>query len=246
MPYSSTMKFVFIDLDGKFTEAIEDQFSDQENVAAIIAQVQDLPRENTAFVSPANSLCFFDGGIDYVYSRKMFPLCEKLIRLRLQDMVDAGETNVSLLGRPYLPIGSAMSYTADEATSTVLIASPTMLQPQDVSQTENARSCMFAVLQALEEYNAISNFAIETCVVPALCCGYGKMDPKEAAKQCKQAFDDFYMFGARSDYKVFEHQDTSDLTLLYEQDLPSTQPKYYVNSEFFIIKPDVTVKQKMS
>ena len=246
MPCSRTMKFVSIDLDGKFTEAIEDLFPDQENVTTMTTRVQDLPRDNTAFVSPANSLCFFDGGIDYVYSRKMFPVCEKVIRLRLQDMVDAGESNVSLLGRPYLPIGSAMLYTANEATSTILIASPTMLQPQDVSETQNARSCMFAILQALEECKAISNFAIETCVVPALCCGYGKMDPKKAAKQCKQAFDDFYIFGARSDYRVFEHQDTNDFTLLYEQDLPSTQPKYYVNSEFFVIKPDDTLKQKRS
>ena len=241
------MKFVFVDLKEQFIEAIEEHFSHQENVTAMVIRVEELPRTNTAFVSPANCLCYMDGGIDYVYSRDMFVLCESVIRSRLQDMVNAGENNLSLLGRPYLPIGSAMCYTADEASNTVLIASPTMLQPQDVSETENARICMFAVLQALEEYNSSSKTPIETCVIPALCCGYGKMDPKVAAEQCKQAFDDFYASGETSQYSIFRHAgEGNDFTLLYEQDLPSTQPKYYVNSEFFRIGPEATLKQRRS
>ena len=46
---SHKMKFVFVDLKEQFIKAIEEHFSHQENVTAMVIRVEELPRTNTAF-----------------------------------------------------------------------------------------------------------------------------------------------------------------------------------------------------
>jgi len=44
-------------------------------------KVQDyIPTKKTYYVSPANSLCFMDGGIDYALSRIIFPNIEMEVK----------------------------------------------------------------------------------------------------------------------------------------------------------------------
>jgi O-acetyl-ADP-ribose deacetylase (regulator of RNase III) len=38
------------------------------------------PNKRTYYISPANSLCFMDGGIDYALSRIIFPGIEKQLK----------------------------------------------------------------------------------------------------------------------------------------------------------------------
>ena len=61
------------------------------------------PDKKTYYVSPANSLCFMDGGIDYSLSRIIFPGIE----MKVKDRVKALK-KMTLLGRYYLPIGSSI------------------------------------------------------------------------------------------------------------------------------------------
>ena len=57
----------------------------------------------TFYVSPANSLCFMDGGIDRALSRAVFPGIEAKVKAAVRWL-----DRRSLLGRAYLPVGSAL------------------------------------------------------------------------------------------------------------------------------------------
>lgn len=167
--------------------------------------VQIIPIEKTAFVSPANCLGFMDGGIDYVYSRKMFPGCEKQVK---QKILSLGFK--TLLGRPYLPIGSAFCVSVSESTS--LICAPTMFLPHDVSSTRNAYLSFLAALLVFQK-----TAVYETLVVTSLCCGYGKMSEVESAKQMRQAYDDFLQKKIPIDSSS---EDTVVLMPLYNEEQP--------------------------
>ncbi len=151
-----------------------------QDATILCGKVEDLPRTNTTFVSPANSLGFMDGGIDYAYSRVMFPGVEKAVRQRI-----AAHGKKTALGRSYLPIGQAIAVPTC-LPGTHLIAAPTMFLPHDVSQTQNAYASTLAAFALHAKY------APETTLVfTSHCCGYGKMTEAESAKQMVAALRDF-------------------------------------------------------
>lgn len=165
----------------------------------------------SAFVSPANSLGYMDGGVDYVLSRVMFPDIEKKLKNKIKEL-----GNQTLLGRPFLQIGKAL--TIETKNSNVfLIAAPTMWLPQDVKNTNNAYHAMYAVLKEAYQKPEITDIYFT-----GFCTGYGKIEPKTAIKQMKMAYDDFI----------------SNLPAKYsETDIIDEQPKYYMNTEFKLISP---------
>jgi O-acetyl-ADP-ribose deacetylase (regulator of RNase III) len=165
----------FVSLNQEWIDEIKQFFPDAKTTCG---DIQTIPQEKTAFVSPANCLGFMDGGIDYVYSRKMFPGCEQQVKQKIRELGFK-----TFLGRDYLPIGSAFCVPVGDTTG--LICAPTMFLPHDVSKTRNAYlSCLAALLlfQKAEVY--------ETLVLTSHCCGYGKMSEKESAKQMRKAYDD--------------------------------------------------------
>lgn len=169
------MRVRFIDLDGKFTEAI-DRYG-RENVFTQTSKVQDVGREATAFLSPSNSLCFMDGGIDAAYM-EMWPGIEHKAQGQMRQLGFE-----SKLGRPYLPLGSAMAVNTHDEHGSWLVMAPTMWLPQDVSETQNAfHACVAGLLMA-------ETLPVKEIVIPAMCCGYGRMASEDSAKQCLAAVD---------------------------------------------------------
>jgi O-acetyl-ADP-ribose deacetylase (regulator of RNase III) len=166
----------FVSLNNVWIDEIHRLFPDAK---ATCGDVQTIPHEKTAFVSPANCLGFMDGGIDSVYSRTMFPGCEQQVKQKIRDL---GHT--TLLGRPYLPIGSAFVVPVGETTG--LICAPTMFLPHDVSKTRNAYLSCLAALLVFQKVGLY-----ETLVLTSHCCGYGKMSEQESARQMRKAYDDF-------------------------------------------------------
>ena len=211
------MPIIFISLSDTFTEKIQ-----QHGYEAHTMKIQDYvphPDRRTYYVSPANSLCFMDGGIDYALSRIVFPQIEVQVK---QMVRDCGK--ISLVGKPYLPIGSSMIF--DQEPHTSLVVSPTMLLPQNVSKTNNAYYATMAVL-----YNVLVNRQENVKHVDILftsfCCGYGKMDEDTSIRQI--------MAGIR-DYSHYTPQIVHQNMILYEPNLHD-QPRYYQNTEFFPIDP---------
>lgn len=211
------MPIIFISLSKTYTEKIK-----QYGFEAQTIKIQDyIPNSNkkTYYVSPANSLCFMDGGIDYALSRIIFPNIELEVKNIVKQL-----GIVSIVGKPYLPIGSSIIINKDNKS---LVISPTMLLPQNVSNTKNAYYATIAVL-----YNILINNKekIEDIdiIFTSFCCGYGKMEEDVSIQQIIDGINDYIYYKPKVIYKNIIINEPN----LYDQ------PKYYQNTEFFSIKPE--------
>jgi O-acetyl-ADP-ribose deacetylase (regulator of RNase III) len=212
------MPIVFVSLSETFTEKIK-----QYGYNAFTMKIQDYVADSnkkTYYVSPANSLCFMDGGIDFALSRIIFPNVEHQVKQRVKKL-----NITTLLGRNYLPIGS--SIIIENGTNKSLVVAPTMLLPQNVSQTNNAYYCTMAVL-----YNILINKK-ETLddidiIFTSFCCGYGKMDEQTSINQILNGIDH---------YSSYEPILVDDYIIVCQPNI-NEQPKLYQNTEWFQINSD--------
>jgi len=130
-----------------------------------------------------------DGGIDYALSRKVFPGIEKEVKKIVREL-----GILSNVGKYYLPIGSSVIVEYDNKRS--LIVSPTMLLPQDVSETRNAYYATMAILYniLMNKKEDINNIDI---LFTSLCCGYGKMDEECSINQIMEGIRDFKKYSPK-------------------------------------------------
>jgi O-acetyl-ADP-ribose deacetylase (regulator of RNase III) len=214
------MPIIFISLSETFTQKMADH-----GYSAKTMKIEDyVPTRKTYYVSPANSLCFMDGGIDFALSRIIFPGIEH----RVKDVVKRIGIR-SIVGKPYLPIGSSIILDGKKKgdLELFLVVAPTMLLPQNVSSTNNAYYATMAIL-----YNVLvvrgENLDDVDILFTSLCCGYGKMSEDDSIRQILRGINDY------SNYlpKVV----ISDNIVICEPNLHE-QPKYYQNTEFFAIEP---------
>lgn len=208
------MPIIFISYSNLFIDKIKSLGFD-----GYVMNIKDYQvKRKTYYISPANSLCFMDGGIDKILSGIIFPNIEKEVK---QILIQYGKIN--LLGRKYLPIGSSMIIEKGEKN---LIVAPTMLLPQNVSKTNNAYYATMAILYNLliNKKEDLNNIDI---LFTSLCCGYGKMDEDESIKQIIKGIND---------YKNYKPNIINENIIIYEPNL-NEQPKYYQNTEFFNVNP---------
>lgn len=143
--------------------------------------------QGVAYVSPANSAGWMDGGLDAVYC-EMFP--------GVQERVQASIRRVGLRtagGRAYLPVGSALTVRLPCGSS--LVCAPTMFRPADVSRTRHAYRAGVAALAAFLRSLEAPGSAPAVLACPALCCGYGCMPPAASAAQVCEALRDVLALG---------------------------------------------------
>jgi O-acetyl-ADP-ribose deacetylase (regulator of RNase III) len=206
------IRLVLVDLHGSVADAARKLGWHVDEILPYTS-VADVPREpGTAFVSPANSMGFMDGGIDFILSRIMFPGVEERVKASFACL---GST--TLLGRPYLPIGRATVVPAHQDSGVMLVAAPTMWMPHDVRGTHNAYHAMYAVLRAAAEQESI-----HTVVTSGLCTGCGMMPPEQAVAQMRDAHMDFLQ-GRGPRYTL--------------DDIVAEQPAVYENTEFKAMDP---------
>ena len=211
------MTIIFITLNDSYAEKLRDM-----GFEANVMKIQDYvpnPYKKTYYVSPANSLCFMDGGIDFALSRIIFTGIEKEVKEIVKQI---GIQNI--VGKYYLPIGS--SIIIDKGTKS-LVMSPTMLLPQNVSNTKNAYYATIAALYNIL-INKKENFNDIDIILTSFCCGYGKMDEDESIAQIIEGIND---------YKNYTPNIINNNIIINEPNLHE-QPKFYQNTEFFPIRPD--------
>jgi O-acetyl-ADP-ribose deacetylase (regulator of RNase III) len=209
------MPIKFVSLNEKFNEKIA-KYGFESYTMNITKYV---PKEGirTYYVSPANSLCFMDGGFDYALSRNVFPNIEHEVKQKVREL------NIrNILQRYYLPIGSSIIIDKNNLS---LIVAPTMLLPQDVSQTENAYYATMAILHNIL-VNRNENIDNIDLIFTSLCCGYGKMSEDESIRQ---------ILGGIKNYRTYSPKIHDTNTIINEPNL-HVQPKYYQNTEWFSIK----------
>jgi O-acetyl-ADP-ribose deacetylase (regulator of RNase III) len=217
----NNMPIIFISLSDTYTEKIKKQGFEAKTI-----KIQDYvpnPNRKTYYVSPANSLCFMDGGIDYALSRIIFPNIESEVKRIVREI-----GIVSIVGKPYLPIGS--SIVIDKENNKSIVISPTMLLPQNVSNTRNAYYATLAILYNIL-VNKNENIENVDILFTSFCCGYGKMNEDTSIQQILE--------GIR-DYQSYKPRLIKNNIIINEPNL-SNQPKYYQNTEFVSIKPEEIV-----
>ena len=123
------------------------------------------------YVSPANSFGFMDGGIDLVYSRMMFPKVETNIKRMI------GRIGLDFEGRDYLPIGCTLAVPTEFRANQYMICAPTMLLPQNVSETQNAYYAMYAILRLVHKLIINAKLKIKKLYIPGLGTGIGGIEP---------------------------------------------------------------------
>lgn len=210
------MPIIFISLNEQFIDKIK-----YHGYQAFLMNIEDYasnPMKKTYYVSPANSLGFMDGGIDYPLSRIIFPNIETEVQ---QIINNFGFKN--LINQPYLPIGS--SIILDKENNKSLIVAPTMLSPQNVSKTKNAYYSTMAILYNILINNS-QNLDDVDIIFTSLCCGYGHMDINDSIKQILDGIND---------YKKYNPQIVNKNIIINEPNI-NEQPKYYENKEFFPIE----------
>lgn len=218
--------FVFVDRNAAFVEAARRAFPESlfrfhvGDIANAIQVFSEGDVAQCALVSPANSLLFMDGGVDDAI-RKLLPGAEAKAKERMRKL-----GILSLLKRPYLPVGAAMLTRA--ANGGTLISAPTMLLPQDVSQTRNAFHAFRAVLDIIQA----PPWSFRVVLCPGFCCGWGKMDPEQAVSQMRLAWNE----SQAGEGWPFRSDTDADVTLPVFEPLDE-QPEYYENSEWFPITP---------
>jgi O-acetyl-ADP-ribose deacetylase (regulator of RNase III) len=215
----------FCSLNSEWIAEIERLFSGVAEVLATVEDIRGLPRTNVAFVSPANSLGFMDGGIDLHLSRTILPGIEGKVKRAIRDI---GHT--TSIGRAYLPVGSAI-YVAHDNSSGLIVA-PTMFLPHPVRGTKNAYHSFYAALK-------VWKVACPTwdLVVTSHCCGVGGMPVTEAAAQMFGAYRDFLKEG------VSGVRDSPHIHFYANKDLE--QPDNYDNreiKELYMSREDVLAK----
>lgn len=200
------MKITVIDTNLDFVNAFS--ALSPENINIIHGSIQSInPEHGTAYVSPANSFLFMDGGIDWVYSRIMFPGLEKHVQKEARNACCR-----TSLGRPFLPIGKAMLLSIPESPACIIMA-PTMFFPQDVHCTHNAYHATYAAVRC-----ALKSGCVSHLVFSGMCTGIGKMVLDKAAEQMNIAIKDATE-GRHARYS--------------EENIRNEQPKNYSNKEYF-------------
>ncbi len=173
----------FVSLNNRWILAMKTLFNDDINVSVELADISCISNDGIAFVSPGNCIGYMDGGIDVVLNTKLFPNIQRDVQKKIKEV---GKTTA--LGRKYIEVGSAVL--VPKGTS-ALICAPTMFQPEDVSNTNNAYDSFMAALLMITKYNRITGTQIKTLVVTSHCCGYGRMLETTSALQIHNAYIDF-------------------------------------------------------
>lgn len=208
------MPIIFISLSETFTEKVK-----SKGFAAYTMRIEDYkPVRKTYYISPANSLCFMDGGIDKALSQIIFPGIEIEVKETVKNLGLR-----TLLNRPYLPIGSSIII---EKGLKNLVVAPTMLLPQNVSNTQNAYYATMATLyNILSNHNEnINNIDI---IFTSFCCGYGKMSEDESLNQILKGFNDYHLYNPM----------IVNNNIILKEPNKLEQPKYYQNTEWFNVNP---------
>lgn len=171
----------FMDMGTSFITAVKNQLESIStglyNIEFETGLVDTLPRENTAFVSPANGLGFMRGGIDGAYAA-MFPGVEAAVQRAMKQT-----------GHYPLPVGNGVPVKVNQDDNTWLIACPTMPRPgMMVATTSNARAAFRAALLAFDQL--VDHYGVTRLVVPGMCTGIGGMSVDQCAAQLKAALDE--------------------------------------------------------
>lgn len=124
-----------------------------------------------AFVSPANSFGYMDGGIDLHYCKTFGWELQEITMEAIKNQCEFGE----------LLVGQALTIPVPGQTAEFryMICAPTMRMPERLSPNQGRINAFLATRAAV--YNALLDEFV-SLIIPGMGTGTGRVHPKEAAQ----------------------------------------------------------------
>lgn len=173
------MKIILADTNKEVTDAFEQSFNQVSNVEVYYGSMFDIPNKTPcdAFISPANSWGFMDGGLDLALSQYFGWHVQERIQTKIKN-----EYNGELL------VGQALVVPTDHEQVPYCICAPTMRLPTILRSSDgNAYLAMKAILLLLNIADK-KGYPMNTIVIPGLGTGVGQLSPKDCADQMYWAY----------------------------------------------------------
>jgi O-acetyl-ADP-ribose deacetylase (regulator of RNase III) len=181
------LKIVLVAVDTPLADAWEKFCGDLDFVEVHRGSIFDVKAD--AFVSPANSFGFMDGGIDMAYSQRF----GWGVQERLQEIIRERHHGELL-------VGAAEIVETGVISPMFIIAAPTMRVPLILHHTVNPYLAARAVFLLIQHgtFAAPSSLAgekissvVKVVAFPGLGTGCGRVDPNICAYQVRAAIDEF-------------------------------------------------------
>jgi O-acetyl-ADP-ribose deacetylase (regulator of RNase III) len=173
------MKLILVDPNAAICTAWTDYFQNLPNIEIVNDYFENLPAFD-CMVSAANSFGLMDGGVDAAITRYF----GDDLMLRVQERVIA-----EYFGEQ--PVGTSMIVETQHPKHPYIAHTPTMRVPMAIAHTDYAYLAMWALLREIHRHNQTVPTKIEIVACPALGTGYGRVPPREAARQMALAYRNF-------------------------------------------------------
>lgn len=223
------MDINFVSSDPLYIECLRDFFERTSVITVVNSTMDKIPLKNTVFVCPCDCFCSMNDMIGKVYDELVFPYIRVCAGQKLKEL----ETK-TLLGRKYLPIGSAMVIPADYSENCYLLFVPIVfMKNQDIKQTRNIYHAFMAMMCLFKRWH---NGSIEKIMFP---CVEEYVRPGSFAEQVYGAMVDFtfLLYLPKAKYNK-----TDFMAYIPDcEERNKEQPDYYENRE---IKTIVNVKKR--
>jgi O-acetyl-ADP-ribose deacetylase (regulator of RNase III) len=180
------MKIIFFDFNNEVIDALKEEYKNYENIInfdinfenSSLLEIKD-KYNNYILVSPANSFGSMGGGIDYYINKFVFPDIEILVQDEINKLDNIYKNNCFFDNKQwknhkYLPVGQSLMIKFNENYLAVV---PTMIYPQDISNTDNVYYAMKSLMEL------IKNYQVDYLLIPGLGTGIGGLDYKKMASQ---------------------------------------------------------------
>ena len=174
------LTFIFFDTNADLIKEYKKIIKSKKiNILFVIKDINSLlVNRFDAIISPGNSLCNMNGGIDKVY-KKIFPGIEQSL-IKLCNSLQLAKSGIGY----YIPVGRNIKVPVDHKSCKYIIYAPTMFTPKDINDTNNIYIAFYGILENYYAENII-------IVCPGLGTGIGGMSPFESATQIMSAIDDY-------------------------------------------------------
>jgi len=199
------MKINLVDRNIEMCDEWNKQFKDCLDVSVYCGDFFEIKTD--CIVSPSNSFCYMDGGLDLAISKKL----GWHIEAKLQEIIQQKYHGELLVGQAEL-IETNYSYIP------YVISAPTMRVPMILKDTVNIYLASKAIFRVLKINNKIKSVTIS-----GLGTGIGQVPYDICAKQMKQAYDDIWLGKGKFPETWSEAQINHQL--LYDEDYTDLQIK---------------------
>lgn len=167
---------IFIDKQKNVVEALTRHFGDLFNVQCYRGDIYQIPKADCV-ACPGNSYGLLEESI------------EKSITYMFKEINERIQTVINNIHYGEQPVGTCFMLETHDPNYKYLAHVPTCRFPKDVSETHNAYLAFRALLTGVLNHNKISDNKIYTVVCTPFCTGVGNMDPDEAIRQMRIAYN---------------------------------------------------------